>query len=462
MARGWEEPTDLDTAPVSGAEHHARARAAVSAAFAGWTLVIPTGPPKVRNNDVEYDFRPHSDFTYLTGYYEPDAVLVLSPAGDGHDARLYLRSRGDRSNHEFFTSYHGELWTGPRLALGEHQARLGVACAELTELPTRLAKLDAEQTAVIRGVDPAVDKAVMSAANTESARDEELATTLSELRLVKDDWEVAQLDDAVGATIRGFEDVVRALSSDGSSAERLIDGVFGLRARHDGNAVGYGTIAAAGAHACTLHWTRNTGVCRPGELLLLDAGVENRHFYTADVTRTMPISGKFSPEQREIYDIVYASALAGQAAVKPRASWKDVDTACMTVLAEGLEKLGFLPVSAEESLDPKNQTHRRWTLHSFGHMLGLDVHDCAQARAEFYGKGELKEGYVLTVEPGLYFQPDDELVPPQYRGIGIRIEDDVLVTADGHRTLSAALPSEPEELLTWMRELRRQSYELPR
>ncbi|MGH3545751.1 MAG: aminopeptidase P N-terminal domain-containing protein, partial [Mycobacteriales bacterium] len=264
MAHGWAPPGELGTAAVLGAVHHARARAVLSAAFQGQTVVIPTGAPKIRNNDVEYDFRPGSDFAYLTGHYEPDAVLILSPSGDataGHTPRLYLRSRADRGNPEFFTSYHGELWSGPRLTLREQQARLGLPCAELAELPDVLADLDPATTTVLRGVHPSVDKAVKRLPKKAGNRDAELAQTLAELRLIKDSWELEQLDDAIGATIRGFEDVVRALPADRPSPERLVDGVFGLRARCDGNYVGYGTIAAAGAHACTLHWERNTGQC---------------------------------------------------------------------------------------------------------------------------------------------------------------------------------------------------------
>jgi Xaa-Pro aminopeptidase len=173
----------------------------------------------------------------------------------------------------------------------------------------------------------------------------------------------------------------------------------------------------------------------------------------------LPINGEFTAEQRQIYDIVYAAQLAGLAAIKPGVRWKDVEFACTSVLAEGLAELGILPVSVQQALHKDNQTYRRWTLHGFGHMLGLDVHDCAHAREQIYRDGELARGYVLTMEPGLYFQPDDELVPERYRGIGIRIEDDVVVTDDGCRILSAALPSEPEALLSWMRELRSESAE---
>src|SRR6266511_3254224 len=290
------------------------------------------------------------------------------------------------------------------------------------------------------------DQAVLGKAE----RDTELAQTLSELRLVKDEWEIAQLRDAIAATVHGFEDVARILPADRPVAERLLEGVFGMRARHDGNDAGYSSIVGAGRHATILHWTRNTGHTSPGELLLMDMGVENRALYTADVTRVLPVSGTFTPLQRRIYDLVHASQQAGIDTIAPGVKYDDVHQACMRVLAEGLHDLGLLPVSVDEAMDKQSTVYRRWTLHGFGHMLGMDVHDCARARKERYRDGTLGEGYVLTVEPGLYFQPEDDLVPPELHGIGVRIEDDVLVTAQGAEVLSAGLPRASGDVETWL------------
>lgn len=176
-------------------------------------------------------------------------------------------------------------------------------------------------------------------------------------------------------------------------------------------------------------------------------------FYTADITRTLPISGKFSPAQRALYMLVYEAQLAGFAAVKPGAVFSDINKACQEVLAKGLADMGVLTVSAEESLKPEMGLHRRWTLHGVSHHLGLDVHDCAKARKENYTDAVLREGMILTVEPGLYIQPDDELFTPEYRGIGIRIEDDVLVTADGCRNLSERIPRHPDAVEEWIKAL---------
>jgi Xaa-Pro aminopeptidase len=449
MRTGWADTEARDLTPVEGAPFHARRRAALAATFPGETLVIPTGRLKVRNNDCDYEFRPGTDFAWLTGDYEPASVLIIDPAGE---ATLYRKPRSSRETDEFFHSRAGEVWVGRRWSLAETETRLGIACADLADLEKALADLDPATTRTVRGFDPAVDAAI--GASDDGLRDGVLVATLSELRLVKDEWEIAQLVDAVDATVRGFTDVMRTLPADQDSSERLVDGVFTLRARHDGNMPGYGTIAAAGAHACTLHWWRNDGTCRPGDLLLLDAGVENVHFYTADVTRTVPIDGRFTDVQRRVYDLVYAAQEAGIAAVRPGARWRDIHQACMTVIAHGLAEWGLLPVSPEESLADDCGLHRRWTLHSSGHMLGLDVHDCARARSETYLDGLLEAGHVLTVEPGLYFQPDDLTVPEEYRGIGVRIEDDILVTADGNRNLSAGLPRRADEVEAWMADLR--------
>lgn len=235
-----------------------------------------------------------------------------------------------------------------------------------------------------------------------------------------------------------------------ASSEREIEAAFWRRARIEANDVGYLTIAAAGEHACTLHWTHNHGRVRTGDLLLLDAGVEVESLYTADVTRTLPISGKFSPEQRAVYDLVYEAQKAGFAKVKPGNDFLEPNRAAMHVLAQGLIDLGILHCSLEEALDPGKLYYRRYTLHNISHMLGIDVHDCAKARAETYRYGTLRVGMALTVEPGLYFQPDDATVPERFRGIGVRIEDDVVVTSSGCENLSAILPSAADEVEAWI------------
>ncbi|PWU52919.1 Xaa-Pro aminopeptidase [Micromonospora globispora] len=461
MRQGWRD-TELPVGPRPEVPNYAKRRAALSAAFPGETLVIPTGGEKVRANDTDHPFRPGSDFAYLTGDHDPDGVLVLRPNGD---ATLYMRPRSSRKTDEFFRSRHGELWVGRRHTLHEKSTELGLPTADLAELDAALADLAPGRTRVLRGFDPRVDAAVRpydgARAEGQPARDRELAIAISELKLVKDEWEIAQLQEACDATVRGFEDVARALPADRGVSERLLEGIFALRARHDGNEVGYNSIVGAGEHATILHWVHNNGATRPGELLLMDMGVENRNLYTADVTRVLPVNGRFTPLQRQVYDAVHAAQQAGIDVIKPGVAFRDVHLTAMRVLAEALKDLGLLPVSVDEAMDPASTVYRRWTLHGTSHMLGIDVHDCANARKETYRDGPLGEGYVLTVEPGLYFQPEDELVPEELRGIGVRIEDDILVTATGAVNLSAGLPRGSDEVETWLAEQREAGPRLP-
>jgi Xaa-Pro aminopeptidase len=268
------------------------------------------------------------------------------------------------------------------------------------------------------------------------------------MRLVKDEWEIEQLRRACAATAQGFEDVVRELAQAVATSERWIEGTFFRRARVEGNDVGYGSICAAGPHATTMHWVRNDGRVRPGELLLLDAGVETDTLYTADVTRTLPINGRFDDVQRTIYQAVLDAQEAGIAAVRPGAAFRDFHEAAQRLLAERLVEWGLLEGPAERAFELG--LHRRYTLTGTGHMLGLDVHDCASARVEDYVDAVLVPGMVLTVEPGLYFQADDLTVPEEYRGIGVRIEDDLVVTSDGAQNLSAALPRTVAAIEEWM------------
>ena len=361
-------------------------------------------------------------------------------------ATLYVADRRDHRTHEFFTDgRYGELWVGARRGVAEAATYYAIDTAPLETLERDLDALATTEIVSVRGFDRTLDDYL-----EENKDDDALATALSELRLVKDDFEIAQLQLAVDYTVKGFEDVVRALPAAEGRGERVIEGVFHLRARVEGNDTGYDTIAASGSNATVLHWMRNTGAVRKGDLLLLDAGVECDNLYTADVTRTMPISGTYSPAQRRIYELVLAAQAAGIDAVKPGAAFKAPHEAAMKVLAQGLFELGILKEEPELALRPERQLHRRYTLHGTSHMLGLDVHDCANSRDEMYRDGVLEEGYVLTVEPGLYFQANDLTVPEEYRGIGVRIEDDILVTATGSRNLSGALPREVDAVEAWM------------
>jgi len=472
IAAGWGPrpqglPPQAEVAPFAAAR-----REQVSTAFPGERLVLPAGPLKVRSNDSDYRFRPHSAFAHLTGLgtdREPDAVLVLEPlAGGGHESVLYFRPRAERDTEEFYAdARYGELWVGVRPSLEEVEAELGLSCRHVDELGDALRKdvgPDGVQVRVVPEADPHVEAEVQQARTSGGLSSEEyaeldaaLAEALSELRLVKDAWEVAQMRLAVEASARGFADIVRALPEaiGNPRGERVIETTFESRARREGNGVGYDTIAAAGGHACTLHWIRNDGEVRSGELVLVDAGVETDALYTADVTRTLPVDGEFTEAQRRVYQAVLDAADAAFAVARPGTRFRELHAAAMRVIADRLADWGLLPVSAQESLDPENGGyHRRWMVHGTSHHLGIDVHDCAQARREMYLDAELRPGMVFTIEPGLYFRADDLAVPQELRGIGVRIEDDVLVTEDGCKNLSGMLPREPAEVEAWMQSLR--------
>ncbi|MET7762431.1 aminopeptidase P family protein [Streptomyces sp. NPDC005393] len=451
MQSGWADTELHDLEPIAQAAHAARRRAALSARFPGERLVIPAGNLRTRSNDTEYRFRASTEYAYLTGDQTENGVLVLEPApgGDGHTATLYLLPRSNRENGEFWLDgSHGELWVGRRHSLSEAERLLGLPARDVRKLADEL-KAATGPVRIVRGHDAALEAALTDKVTGE--RDEELRVFLSEQRLVKDAFEIGQLQAAVDSTVRGFEDVVKVLDKAEATSERYIEGTFFLRARVEGNDVGYGSICASGPHATTLHWVRNDGPVRSGDLLLLDAGVETTTLYTADVTRTLPVNGTFSPIQRTIYEAVYEAQEAGIAAVKPGAKYRDFHDAAQRVLATKLVEWGLVEGPVERVLELGLQ--RRWTLHGTGHMLGLDVHDCAVARTETYVEGTLEPGMCLTVEPGLYFQADDLTVPEEYRGIGVRIEDDILVTEDGNRNLSAGLPRTADDVEAWMARL---------
>ncbi|MCX4507270.1 aminopeptidase P family protein [Streptomyces anulatus] len=450
MKSGWADTEQHGLQPIAQAEHTAARRAALSARFPGERLVIPAGNLKTRSNDTEYAFRASTEYAYLTGDQTQDGVLVLEPKGGGHEATLYLLPRSNRENGEFWLDGQGELWVGRRNSLSEAEQLLSIPTKDVRELTAALTEATGPVRNV-RGHDPSVEAALTDKVTAE--RDEELRVYLSEARLVKDAFEIAELQKACDATARGFEDVVKSLDKAEATSERFIEGTFFLRARIEGNDIGYASICAAGPHATTLHWVRNDGDVRSGELLLLDAGVETNDLYTADVTRTLPINGTFSPLQRKIYDAVYEAQEAGIAAVRPGATFRDFHDASQRVLAEKLVAWGLLgDLDVDKVLELGLQ--RRWTLHGTGHMLGMDVHDCAVARTEAYVDGVLEPGVCLTVEPGLYFQADDLTVPEEYRGIGVRIEDDILVTEDGNRNLSDTLPRQADEVEAWMARLK--------
>lgn len=432
MASGWAQPSDEMPTAADVAVFTAARRQALSALFPGRRLIVPAGQEAVRSNDVEYAFRAHSAFVHLTGWgfgAVPGSVLELAPRDDGHAATIYLPAPAGPGSREMFTDHgRGEFWIGPQPTLEELAAQFVIGTADLGELP------------------------LLAEDDLQVGRSDELDRAVSELRLVKDEFEVGELQNAVDGTSRGFDDIIRALpdAQKHPRGERIVEGAFDARARVEGNGVGYGSIVASGGHACVLHWWRNDGPVEPGDLLLVDAGMEMDSGYTADITRTLPVSGIFSQLQRQIYQAVLDASDAALAIVRPGIAFHEIHDAAMAVIAARLEEWGLLPVPAAQALQPDEQQHRRYMVHGTCHHLGLDVHDCAQARHEHYADGILLPGMVFTIEPGLYFRDDDLTVPSEYRGIGVRIEDDILVTADGGRNLSAGIPRTADDVEAWV------------
>ncbi|WP_375477068.1 aminopeptidase P family protein [uncultured Jatrophihabitans sp.] len=457
ISKDWDPaPPMPHPAPAGIGPYTARRRAALSALFPDRLIVIASGQLTTRANDTEYAFRAASAFTWLTGETADSAVLVLAPSGGGHTATLYLAEYAQPGEPRYFTDRsHAAVWVGNVPSVADTEAVLELAARPLAALPDDLRRHDGARALALRGVDPAVD------ALLPGAEDDGLTQAIDELRLTKDEWELGRLRFACEATARGFADVARELPNvvgrGDVRGERWLEGTFWRRARLEGNEVGYTSILGAGAHATTLHWWRNHGVVQPGTLLLADMGVETDELYTADVTRTMPVDGTWTAPQLQVYRAVQEAQAAGIAEVKAGADFTAAHKAAMWVLADHLHSWGILPVTAEVSCadDPERPgagLHRRYTLHSTSHMLGIDVHDCARARKEAYTEGTLAAGYVLTVEPGLYFQPNDLSAPAELRGIGVRIEDDIVVTDGAAENLSALLPRDPDEITEWMRD----------
>lgn len=436
ISENWAEQPQVTPELWEVATYAAKRRADLAKSFKGKVLVIEAGGMKTRSNDTEYRYRPHTAFHYLTGWGSatvPDSVLVIDASGKSVESTLYFRPTAGRDSDEFFANpMIGEFWVGKRPNLAEVSAQLGLKTKDLAKLPKALKKLGKHLTLA----------------------DPKLAEAVSTMRFVKDDYEIAQMRKAVSVTISGFGDVARSLpmATRKPRGERVVETAFFSRARVEGYDLGYETIAASGPNACTLHWTRNDGEVKDGDLILVDAGVELDSFYTADVTRTIPVNGRFTPAQRKVYEAVLEAADAAFAIAKPGIKFREIHNAAMQVIARKVAEFGLIPVTAEEALDPERQHHRRYMVHGTSHHLGLDVHDCAQARRELYQDGILEPGMIFTIEPGLYFHKDDLLVPEELRGIGVRIEDDVLVTENGVENLSAALPRTVAGIEAWYQE----------
>jgi Xaa-Pro aminopeptidase len=409
----------------------------------GGAIVLAAGHDSPRNNDVDHEYRQSSSFWYLTGFEEPDAVAVLRP-GSHTPYTLFVRPYDPMF----------EIWVGRRAGVTGAVGPLGANAAyPLDQLDTQLPKLMADYDTIhyALGTDQHVDDIItgmvkrrrgMAQRGAKSVRRiEDPTAQIDVMRQSKSDDEIALLQNAIDITAVGFETAMRTAAP--GVYEYEVQAALEASFRHLGSSRnGYPSIVAGGANACVLHYVRNRDMLGDDALLLIDAGAEYG-YYTADVTRTWPVSGKFTPPQRALYDVVLESQHRAIAAVKPGVGFDDVHRVATLALVEGLIDLGVLGGNADDVMS--RQAYRDYYMHATSHWLGLDVHDCGPYRDD-RGQIRLRPGMVLTVEPGLYFGPQAKQAPEIYRGIGIRIEDDVLVTDDGCRVLSQAIPKEPAEL----------------
>ncbi len=411
----------------------------------GGVMLLPAAEERIRNADNEYLFRQDSDFFYVTGLEEPSgcAILFADPPPDRPRYALFVRPR-DRER---------EIWTGVRAGVEGAKERYGADEAwPVAEMEARLPDL-LEGTGPLwfrLGHDPAWDGRVARVLVTLRARIRSGARTpellvdpgkvLHEMRLVKTPEEIATLRRAAEITAEAHFAAMR----DGrpGAREYQVQSEIEYAFRRRGGGPGYGTIVAAGANSCILHYRAGDAVLRDGEVCLVDAGAEYGN-YTADVTRTFPVSGSFTRPQRALYEAVLAAQLDGIAAVKPGATVDGVHEKVVRRLTEELIRLGLLAGTADERV--ADGSYRRYYMHRTSHWLGLDVHDAGQYYVDGRSRA-LVPGMVLTVEPGLYVAADEAQAPEEMRGVGVRIEDDVLVTEAGQENLTAAVPKAPDEI----------------
>lgn len=407
--------------------------------------VVPTASAKTRNHDCEYRFRPDSDFWYLTGFAEPESVLVLTPKPDGEDESvLFLRAK-DRER---------EIWTGRRLGLEDAPAALGVDRAlPIDELWDALPKLLAGYERIVyrTGIDPENDRCMMAAIQRmrglarggvrPPAEIVDHVRLIHELRLKKSELEIAHMRRAAAITTEAHTAAMAAAAP--GVGENELDALLEYTFRRRGSTgAAYTNIVAGGANACILHYVQNDQPLVDGDLVLIDAGAE-WEYYASDVTRTFPVNGTFSDAQRALYEVVLDAQVAAIEHIRPGCTFTSVHDEALGRLVDGLIRLGLVQGSRAEVIE--SEGYKPYFMHRTSHWLGLDVHDCGYYSEEGRSR-TLEPGIVLTVEPGLYVAPDDESVDPRWRGIGIRIEDDVLVTAAGHEVLTADIPKSVEDV----------------
>lgn len=405
--------------------------------------LIPAATDVLRNGDAHYRFRQDSDFYYLTGFNEPDAVLLIE-AGAAGLSILFNRPR----------NFDEEQWTGLRLGQEDASEQLGVDCAyPLDQLTTLLPSLLSNKKMIFYPIGRYASWDTFILDNFKNIKGQirrglnapdafgDVAPLLGEMRLFKSDAELTLMREAARMTVAAHRRAMRASRLSRFEYQLEAEIIYELTQQGCRN-VAYDTIVAAGQNACTLHYTSNNQPLRSGDLVLIDAGGEF-HNYAADVTRTFPVNGRFSPEQKLIYELVLTSQKAGLDCIRPGCLWDDVQQAVVHVLTAGLLDLGLLKGSLNNLI--ANEAYKPFYMHRSGHWLGLDVHDVGRYKHNEHWRS-LEPGMVLTVEPGLYIHPAIEGIDSRWQGIGVRIEDDIHVTETGYENLTAALAVNVDEI----------------
>jgi len=419
--------------------HERRRRRYMDAIGPGAVAVVHSPPEAVRNGDAEFRFRQSSDLYYLTGFAEPEATLVLRPGAEDGEVVMFVRPRDPER----------ETWTGRRAGVEGAVQRYGAAAAHpVEELAERLPELigDHDDLYYSLGLDPGFDAVLVRTLAQMRARERrgrraprrvvDPRDVLHELRLRKTAEELELMRQAAAITCDAHVAAMTAAAPGVGEheLEALIDYTF---RRRGGIGPGYNTIVGGGDNATILHYIENDQPLADGTLVLIDAGCEY-DFYTADVTRTFPANGTFTDAQRRCYEIVLRAQEAGIEMTRPGATIDEIHDHTVEILTSGMVELGLLEGPVADRID--DESYKRFYMHRTSHWLGMDVHDAGNYTRDGASR-PLEPGMVITVEPGLYIAADADNVPDRLRGIGIRIEDDILVTEDGHENLTAACPT---------------------
>jgi len=436
--------------PNEGLSNFLDRRRRLASAIGAGVAVIPTAPERVRNRDTHFPYRFDSHFYYLTGFTEPEAVLVLI-AGEAPRSVLFCREKNEER----------EIWDGFRYGPQAALERFGFDEAHpIAALDEKLGVLLEGQPALLYpvGADPEWDARAMRWLNAVRAkaragiaapdRVQDVRALIDDMRLVKDSQELALMRRAARIAAAAHRRAMQATRSGRHEYEIEAELLYEFR-RSGAQFPAYSPIVAGGANSCVLHYVFNDAPLRDGDLVLIDAGCE-LDGYASDITRTFPVNGRFSGAQRAVYDIVLAAQAAAMDKVRPGKAWNEPHDAAVAVLVEGMRELKLLPGSAQEILE--KETYKRFYMHRTGHWLGLDVHDAGEYKRSGRWRA-LQPGMTLTVEPGLYIRAADD-VPEALRNIGVRIEDDVVVTDGGCEVITAEAPKGAADIEALMRDAR--------